>query len=103
MNIIVRGRQTGRTDEIIRMCAEDEKNGEISYIICMSHSEVRRIFDRAKELNLIIRFPLTFNEFLNKQYYSKTIRNFYIDNADLLLQSMTTINIKAITMEETDG
>jgi hypothetical protein len=100
VKIILRRRQSGRTDELIRMCAAAEKLGEVSYIICLDQPEASRIFQRAHELDLVIGFPITLNEFLKHEYYARTIKNFYIDNADHLLRSLTPVTIKAIVMEE---
>jgi hypothetical protein len=102
MKVILRPRQTGRTDELIRLCAESEARGEVCYIVCMDQPEARRIFQRALELELNIGFPITFDEFLSKEYYSRNIHHFYIDNADHLLRALTKVDIRAITMEETD-
>jgi hypothetical protein len=82
------------------MCAAAEKLGEVSYIVCLDQPEARRIFERAHELDLVIGFPITLNEFLKHEYYARTIKNFYIDNADHLLRSLTPVTIQAIVMEE---
>lgn len=101
MRLLIGGRGTGRTEELIRMCAEAEGKGEISYIICLDQPEARRIFQRSQEMGLNIGFPITLNEFLTHQYHSRNIRNFYIDNADHLLRSLSDVTIQAITLEDT--
>jgi hypothetical protein len=99
MKVILKPRKTGRTKELIRLCAEAEANGEVSYIVCSGQEEAYRIFEVAKELKLTIGFPITFHEFLTAQYFGRNIKNFYIDNADQLLQYITKVEIQAITME----
>jgi len=102
MKKILRSRQSGRTDELIQICAEAEARGEVSYIVCMDQQEARRIFQRSLDMELNIGFPVTFDEFLNNQYAARNIRHFYIDNADYLLRSLTTVDIQVITMEQED-
>lgn len=100
MQVILSGRKTSRTTRLIEMCAEAEKKGEISYIVCHSHEAAYAIKQKAEELNLFIGFPLTFGEFLDHQYHGKVIKNFYIDNADMLLQSLTAVHIEAVVLEK---
>jgi len=102
MKIILRDRHTGRTEELIRLCAEAEARGECSYIVCLNHVEAYRIAQEAKKLDLFISFPITSREFLNAEYSSRNIKNFFIDNADQLLQSMTAVPIQVVTMEQND-
>lgn len=84
------------------MCAEAEAREEVSYIVCIDQQEAYRISQRAQEMGLSIGFPITFDEFRKGEYYSRNIRNFFIDNADYLLRSLSDVPIRAITMEATD-
>jgi len=93
MQVIVGGRQIGKTTELIKMAHE---NG--GYIICRSKMMCGEIADMARKMEMRIAFPLTYEEFLNKRYYGKGISKFYIDDADALLQSMTAVPIEAVTM-----
>jgi hypothetical protein len=100
VKVILRPRGTGRTDELIRLCAEAEKAGETSYIVCNSQEEARRIKLRAEELKLFIAFPITTYEFLARKYSAANIKNFYFDNVDHFLQTMTNVPIRAVTLEQ---
>jgi NAD-dependent SIR2 family protein deacetylase len=100
MKVILRPRQTGRTEELIRLCAEAEERGEVSYIVCSNHTEAYRIAEVAKELKLMIGFPLTVHEFLDNQYAARNVNNLFIDNADQLLQAIAQVPIRAITVEQ---
>lgn len=102
MKVILRDRHTGRTEELIRLCAEAEADGEVSYIVCLNHVEAYRIAQEAKKLELFISFPITSREFLNGEYFGRNIKNFFIDNADHILQSITAVPIKVVTMEQSD-
>lgn len=67
-------------------------------IVCLSHEECDRIQRLADELGLHITFPISFDEFINRKYYAKRIDGFLIDNAEMLLQELTPVKIKAITI-----
>ena len=98
MNIIVGGRQTGRTTELIKLAAKAEQQGEVSYIVCHNHASAYSISKRAQEMGLNIGFPLTYDEFLNHRYAGSSIKNLYIDNIELLIQYMTPVHVAAITV-----
>lgn len=97
MKVIVGGRQTGKTIDLIKRSAEC--NG---YIVCHSLEECSRIFAIARELDLLINFPICYAEFINHHYYSKGIKFFLIDNVNLLLQRMSKVPIDTITVNIND-
>jgi len=100
---IVGGRQSGRTTKLIELAAEAEANGEFCYIVCHSNSEAYRISRMAKQMEKAIQFPLTYDEFLQRQYHGAHIKKFFIDNADMLLQRLSpVVPIAAMTLYE-DG
>lgn len=98
MKVLAGGRQIGKTTELVRMAGESEANGEVCYIVVHNHAEACRIASMAKRMELSIGFPLTYNEFLGHRYAGGNIHHFYIDNADLLLRSLTHVPIAAITL-----
>lgn len=93
MKIIIRPRRAGKTYELIKLAAENNL-----YIVCANKSQVRDIADHAHKLGFNIPFPLSWGEFVGQQYYGKNIDGFVIDNLDMCVQSMTPVEIKAITM-----
>ena len=93
MRIIHRGRAQGKTCEAIKHSAQTG-----SYIVCANMKECDRVFRQAGQMGLSIQFPITFSEFIERCYYSAGIKGFVIDNADALLQSLTPVPIRAITM-----
>lgn len=96
MKIICKPRRAGKTIELIKIAAEKQ-----SYIVCLHRKECVRIADLARELGLKIQFPLTADEFIRKNYHACGIKGgFLIDNADMLLQSMTRVPIHAISVTE---
>lgn len=98
MEVITGGRRTGRTQKLIRLAAEAEARGEVSYIVCHSHQEATRIFRLADELGLKIGFPLSYEEFLTRKYSGMNIANLYIDNVEYLLQLLSHVQIAAVTI-----
>lgn len=103
MEVILGGRKTGRTNLLISLAAEAESKGEICYIVCRNHQQAQTIAQRAKELDLKIGYPITYDEFMSQRYAQMNIKRFYIDNADHFLQSLTHVEISAVTMEKEDN
>ena len=91
--IIYGGRGSGKTTKLIELSA---KRG--GYIICINKQAASRVFAQAAELGLKIPFPMTFIEFLNKEYYAPGIREVYIDNVEQFLQFVCRdVDLVAIT------
>lgn len=98
MRVICGSRRTGKTTKLIELCDEAEKQGEVSYIVCHSSSEARRIANMAKHLNKVIGFPITFDELQKGQLAGQNIKNLYIDNAEYLLSLLIPYSITGITI-----
>ena len=92
MRIIQLGRGAGKTYQLVTKAAE---NG--GYIVCRDRKEVERIFQVALDRGLDIKFPLTFEEFVNKRYYGKGIGEFMIDEVDQLLEYIARVPISYCT------
>ena len=91
--IIYGGRGSGKTTRLIKMSAE--RGG---YIICINKQAASRVFAQAAELGLKIPFPMTFIEFLNKEYYAPGVREIYIDDVERFLRYVCReANLGAIT------
>ena len=95
MKIIYGDRRSGKTIELINMA---HKRG--GYIVCLNHNEAYRIAMVAEEMGLNINFPLSYSEFLLKQYNRMGIIEFYIDNVEMLIQVMSEVPIEAITLSK---
>lgn len=103
MRVIYSGRRTSRTTQLIEACARAEANGEVSYIVCGNHDQAYAIHQKAKEMGKWIGFPLTYDEFLSRRYAGQNIKNFFIDNADHLLQQLSYVSIRVVTMEKREN
>ena len=94
MKVIYRPRQAGKTLELIKIAEKDNL-----YIVCPNRSQVYHIAELAKKIGLVIPFPLTWQELIDKQYYSKTINGFLIDNLDQCIQTLSpTVEIKGVSL-----
>jgi len=102
MEIIVRPHRYGKTTELIKR-ASQVKYG---LIVCSSKNESFRIWDmisemmKSGEITQAPPMPITYREFLDREYAGKNITEFFIDNADNLLQSITPVKIGAITLTD---
>ena len=90
--IILAGRQTGRTTELIKKAAENHK-----YIVCCDLRRAHFIANMARDFGLNIPFPVTIQELPIR---SRWIDDVYIDDADILLQYIIGKHISCITMEK---
>ncbi len=99
MKVIGGPRRSGRTTRLIELCHEAESTGTPSYIVCHSTDEAHRIFELASEMEKPIAFPITYDE-LKAFHGAPTQFNFYIDNAEYLLQKLLSLpyNIDAIAI-----
>ena len=93
MTVIVGDRGTGKTTALIQ-----ESAAHWYYIVTNSHSSARLIFRMAKEMNVEIPFPLTYDEFVRCEYAGKRIHGLLIDDVDMLLQWMSRAPVKAIVV-----
>ena len=81
VNVICRGRQTGRTTELIKRC----KEYRYALIVCPNIQMAKYIFHMAKEMGIDIPNPITFKDFVNGRFYAPHIDAFLFDNLDLCL------------------
>ena len=83
-------------------------------IVCIDERERQRIVDTWNDMekrhnsHLHLPFPITYKEFHNNDFsirlYHNAIQNgILVDNAELLLQTLTRFQIKAITLSTDNG
>lgn len=93
MEVIHKTPKEGKTTELIRKCA-----GEGGYIVCCNINDANRIFQMSQNMELNIPFPITFKEFIKREYSGRRISCFHIDDADRCLQSLSDVEIKTVTL-----
>lgn len=97
MDLVIKPRQAGKTEGILQLAQDN-----FSYIVCPTRQDVDRLWQRAKERDLNIPQPITWAEFVGHRYRGAGIRSFLIDDLDRCIQSMTTVEIKAASLNGRD-
>ena len=97
MKLILRSRGLGKTTELIKKSAKLLKEGCRNFIVVSTQNEAVRVAEVARDLNLNIPFPLTFNEFMTGQYHNVSV--LLIDQADHLIQEISRVPIVWATMD----
>lgn len=90
--IIVRGRQGGKTTELIRRSAETG-----GYIVCTTRQRAWQIKQQAEDLGLYIPFPLTVAEWEKHAYHPPGVRGLLFDDLDRIIQAMSAVPVLAAT------
>ncbi len=93
MEKIIMQRGYGKTTQLIKNSA---KTGD--YIVCHGLDEANRIQKEAKQMGLDIPLPITYREFIEKRYSGRNISGFLIDNIEMFIQSLSDVQVNAITM-----
>jgi hypothetical protein len=84
----------GKTQQLIEL---SEKTN--AYIICKDHVQAYSISSRARAQGRDIPSPLTFDEFIERQYVHRGIQGFLFDDADAFVQHIAgKIPVIAITL-----
>ena len=93
MEKIIMQRGYGKTTQLIKNSA---KTGD--YIVCHGLDEANRIQYEAIQMGLDIPLPITYHEFIEKRYSGVNISGFLIDNIEMFIQSLSDVQVNAITM-----
>lgn len=83
----------GKTTELIRMSGETQ-----NYIVCMNQKECSRISAIAHEMNIKIPFPISYDEFINRDYYGQGVKGVLIDNIEYFINRISDVPVNAITL-----
>ena len=96
MQLIIGGRRSGKTAELIKRSAESG-----TYILVSSRAMASQIFDQARAMGYAIPFPVTLEEYYRSNGFAgSSIRRdgVYIDNVeDVLRRMFYDIEIKVFT------
>lgn len=85
MDLIIGGRQSGRTTKLIKECAAHKG----SVIVCATNHMCDYVWHMAREMNLEIEKPISFQYFCQHReswHKNKTYTGFYFDNLDICLK-----------------
>lgn len=99
MQVICRGKQTGKTEEAIRIASSTG-----AYLVVISRAEAQRVSALADQMRLPIRHPVTADELAMNQMRKSWVRNVVIDNAELVLARIFShLTIEAVTLTQPDA
>lgn len=94
--IIVQGRRTGKTTKVIEESAKTSK-----YILVPNRVMAKHIFKQALDMGVVIPFPVTIDEVLNKHVSHRAKETgFIIDEGLMLLETILGAHVHMITMSE---
>jgi len=92
VKMIIRGRQGGKTTELIRLAAETG-----SYIVCTDQRRARQIAEHARKMGLSIPFPLTAGEWQRREYHRPGVHGLLFDDLDRIIQGISAVPVLAAT------
>ncbi len=94
MKIIARGKQSGKTTELVK---ESARTGR--YILVFSNSHAKIISSIAKNLGLNIPYPVTVDEIRNVGKCSSIVRDgLLVDEAIMVLRALIGFEIAGVTI-----
>ncbi|MEI6286207.1 MAG: hypothetical protein WCP79_06860 [Bacillota bacterium] len=96
--IILGSRQSGKTTELIKACANQG-----GCIVCLNQIAGREIERRAREMNIEIPLIITHDDFIHRHYqYPRGIKQFWIDDANELIRRLSALPIAGMAFDTTD-
>lgn len=96
IEVINRGRATGRTTELIRRCAKHDN----ALIVTTNKNRARSVFEQARSQGIYIPFPITFKEFCRGEFYGRNVDAFLFDDLDDSLKEMAMgVPIETVVIE----
>lgn len=96
IEVINRGRVTGRTTELIRRCAKHN----YALIVTPSKARAQSVFGQARSQGIYIPFPITFKEFCRGEFCGRNVDAFFFDDLDASLKEMAMwAPIEAVVIE----
>lgn len=100
MNIIYKSRQCGKTTDLLEFANKHKGN---NVIVCPSLVEASKLSKIIAEKKYDLK-TISWYEFLHSDRLrgKKRIDNFFIDNAEVVLQCLTPVNIACITVNRND-
>lgn len=97
-NLIISKRQKGKTKELIKKCSADN----YSLIVCPNPHMCRRTFEMALDMGKSIPMPITFKEFINRQWCGAHIDKFYFDELQMSLElAAMGVSIDTVVIDTT--
>lgn len=108
MNTIAGPRGSGKTTELIRLCAEENAKGTVTYIVVAGRGRATYVADMARDMGAEIPFPLTFDE-ITRPAVGSFMKQVLVDNADDFVRTIARNGIgvhvagMTFTLDGSDG
>ena len=83
MKIIIGGRQTGKTTQLIKEAADRD-----GFIVTWSRDRAAQIFKMADDLGVNIRYPISIHDLMRCGLRGSYITTLYIDDAERMLSQI---------------
>jgi hypothetical protein len=90
MNLIIGGRQTGKTTALIKS-AHDQR----AYIVCPNERMKRSVAKMAQDMEITIPYPVSMAEL---PFHTPFVRSVMVDEGQLLLQELIGKPVEAMTL-----
>ncbi len=97
MKVVIGGKGSGKTTALI------EDSARTGYYIVCRRTMIDTVMNMARELDVQIPVPLSYGEFVDRRYYSLGIKGLLIDDADALLEYISTVPVQAISVTSDVG
>lgn len=94
--LVVGKRQSGRSTKLIREAAKYN----YALIVCSNKREAGNTYRMAREMGYNIPYPITFNDFVKKNYYGRNVQVLLFDNLDKSIKEYTDVPIVKIVVED---
>ncbi len=98
MKVITSPRQGGKTTKLIEMATEMEANGAVVYIVTPTRKDASHVYKHAERMGINLRQPITFDDL--RTGLGKWVTHLLIDDLDRYIQSLTSVRIAAVTLNE---
>lgn len=96
MQVIVRPRQGGKTIEALRLAAR-----HFACIVVATRQEGDELAATARQLQLNIPQPITWDQFMSGRYSGRGVNPFVVDNIDRCVQQGAIAEVVGVTLTDT--
>lgn len=93
MRIILGPPRSGKTTKLVRLSAASG-----APIVTRDVRQVSKVLNLAQRLNLTIPKPMTYDEFLKRDYTTATFRSVLVDDVEALVLRLSKVQVDALTV-----
>lgn len=95
IQIIIGTLASGKTTNLIRQAHTTGFT-----IVCNTSKRCRAVMEQANFLQIAIREPIPFQDFLDRRWYGLGCMGFLFDDIDMILQGLSPLPIGAVTLTD---